>query len=501
MAESESKVVEITSFKLDVIKPLLNYMYTAQIEINVDNVQSLVQACDQFDFERLKEACEQFLQDQIEPTNCIGLFRFAKLYRLNSLMESARHCMLQNFKEVLESSTEFLELSPNELIEYIADDVLCVSNEDLVVEAVILWAKASMDERIIALDRVLERVRFPFCSSTYLCHVAMKEPLLATSTKAHAMIHEAVTFHLLPDQQLTPRVRPRKSFRDDTRLVVVGGLLKDEQENKFCWYFREESASWELLAQLPRPTWKFYSACATKEGILVTGGYHCNVKKEVWFFDCMDKKWKSLAPMTTARCKHQSVLQGADVVVVGGEDDADQLLTSVEKFDSKHRQWSLQRPMQKALSDPLVVSFGHSLYVLSGIQDDDTSSSCTQEFDCTWNRWKFRSEMPEPCRLGAAVTLGDAIYVVGGFTRSSMSYRPATDTWSVLSRPRGKHGNAPAVVWRGRVLVGGGDVLLSETVSTIEDYDPATNTWSFWKVPLKEDLSCHYMLSVDLGGL
>jgi hypothetical protein len=329
----------------------------------------------------------------------------------------------------------------------------------------------------------------------------MKDSLLTVSSKGAELLREAAACHLLPAQHLSPKATPRRAFHDEKRLVVVGGLLKDEQENKFCWYFREESMSWELLAQLPRPSWKFYSACATREGILVTGGYQNTVKREAWLFDCSDKKWKALPPLITARCKHQSVLHGSHVIVVGGEDDADQLMTSVEMFDSKRRLWLPQKPMQKALSDPLVISFGHSLYVLSGIQDDDTSSSCTQEFNPTWNRWTFRTEMPEPCRLGAAVAYGDHIYVVGGFTRNCMSYHPATDTWSILSRPRGKHGNAPAVIWGGKILVGGGDVVLSETVSTIEQYDTNEDSWSFWKVPLKEDLSCHFMLCVDLGGL
>ena len=82
-----------------------------------------------------------------------------------------------------------------------------------------------------------------------------------------------------------------------------------------------------------------------------------------------------------------------------------------------------------------------------------------------------------------------------------MMYDPATNEWRLLTGPREKHGNAPAVVWKGKILTGGGDVDTHETTSVVEEYDTLSDTWTYWTLPLKEELSCHYMLNVDLAGI
>ena len=69
--------------------------------------------------------------------------------------------------------------------------------------------------------------------------------------------------------------------------------------------------------------------------------------------------------------------------------------------------------------------------------------------------------------------------------------------WTRLSRPREGHSNAPAVVWRGCILLAGGGGGNPEA-SVVEQYDPVTDTWSNLKSELHVKLQCHDMLNVDL---
>ena len=102
---------------------------------------------------------------------------------------------------------------------------------------------------------------------------------------------------------------------------------------------------------------------------------------------------------------------------------------------------------------------------------------------------------------GAAVTLNDSIYVVGGYSRTCLKYNPATDVWTRLNQPQQKHGHAPAVVWRGSILLAAGEKA-EQKPSAIEQFDPVTNTWSDSNIAqLKESLNCHHMFNVDLYGL
>ncbi len=502
MEESTSEIVEIKGTDSETLAAIIHYIYTAEIQITTANVQNLIQACEQLQFEGLKNACESFMHQQIEPTNCIGFYKFSKLFNLRLLQTGARSVMLTKLKEVVMSG-EYKQLTVDDIIEYISDDNLKVSNEDTVFEAVVIWVKEDESSRLSLFPCIMEHVRLPYCTSTYLCHVVKESPYMTDKTCLD-YLEEAQLFHMLPDHRheiCSTRTRPRRSFYVERRLVIVGGLNKEDKENRYCWYLKEESNSWELLAQLPRPNWKFYSVCVTQNGILVTGGYHGNVKKDCWLFDTSEKKWKTISAMEDARCKHKSVVHAGTVYVVGGEDDIDRPLKTIEKLDIRARHWAPATAMMKALSDPLVISHGKFVYVLGGIAHDDTTSTTTQVFDPVWGDWKYRSDMPHPCRLGAAAALNDKIYVVGGYTKSCMSYDPRLDVWTALTVPKDKHGNAPAVVWQGRILVGGGDLHSNETSALVEAYDADSDCWSMWPIALKEKLSCHYLINVDLFGI
>ncbi len=80
-----------------------------------------------------------------------------------------------------------------------------------------------------------------------------------------------------------------------------------------------------------------------------------------------------------------------------------------------------------------------------------------------------------------------------------MSY--ALQEWKTLTPPKQKHGNAAAVVWGNSVLLAGGDVDSNQTTSVIEEYDPRADRWSFSSLSLKEELACHFLLSVNLCSL
>lgn len=502
--ESTSGKVELKGADPQILRSIIDYIYTAEITITTENAQRLLQACDQFRLDSLQEACENFILQEIEPFNCIGFYKFSKLLALKKLRHGARTEMLTKFKEIVQTSTEFKELSSDELIEYVSDDELNVETENVVFDAVVKWVEFDTSVRRYAFDAIIKHVRLPFTTSDYLCYVITQNEFVSTSDTGRKIVQEARQYHMLVDKRhemVNPRTVPRHSFSLTRRLVVLGGLMRDDRENRHCWFLNEEKSTWQLLAQMPKPNWKFYAACTLQNGIFITGGYHGNVKADCWLFDTMEKKWKSALAMASCRCKHRAVVHSDKIYVIGGEDDMDRPLTAVEKFDLRTRQWSKATDMLAGLSDPLVHSCGANIYVFGGISDGDHTSCLTQMYDPVWDQWSFKAEMPEPCRLGAGAMVNDRIYIIGGYNQACMCYTPATDSWALLSRPRERHGNAPATIWKGRILLAGGDVNSSEITTVIEEYDTEQDKWSYWKTSLKEELSCHYMLNVDLCGI
>ena len=211
------------------------------------------------------------------------------------------------------------------------------------------------------------------------------------------------------------------------------------------------------------------------------------------------KKWETMPPLITARCYHRSVSLDDCVYVVGGKDVNNTVLASVECLNAKRKQWMSRPEMPQAVFAPAVVTYNNTIFVFGGRDAQDNELCCTQAFDTTRGQWSTLSDMPEVCNVGATVTLNDCIFVVGGFRRTCLKYDPVSDNWTKLSQTRQRHGNAPAVVWRGSILVAGGGGGKPDS-SAIEQYIPLTDTWLEWKTSLDMKRVCHCMFNVDLSG-
>ncbi|KAI0239431.1 Ectoderm-neural cortex protein 1 [Lamellibrachia satsuma] len=99
LEESTSATVPLT-MKPEILTNIVDYMYTGEIELTVDNVDNLVIAGDLLQQDNVKEACENFILKQVEPANCVGFYKCVTLYRLGKLQQKARRVILSEFKTV-----------------------------------------------------------------------------------------------------------------------------------------------------------------------------------------------------------------------------------------------------------------------------------------------------------------------------------------------------------------------------------------------------------------
>ena len=77
----------------------------------------------------MKKACCDFLQSQLDPSNCIGIKDFAEIYGCVDLTRAAEKFMFRHFLQVSESE-EFEDLSKERLVDFISRDELFVKSED-----------------------------------------------------------------------------------------------------------------------------------------------------------------------------------------------------------------------------------------------------------------------------------------------------------------------------------------------------------------------------------
>jgi len=97
--ESASDPVQLTMGP-EIRTSAVDYMYTGEIELTVDNMESLVKACDVLKLDGLRAACEDSMMLLVDLANCARLHRFAALCRLAKMQKKGKELMLAGFKTV-----------------------------------------------------------------------------------------------------------------------------------------------------------------------------------------------------------------------------------------------------------------------------------------------------------------------------------------------------------------------------------------------------------------
>ena len=91
-----------------------------------------------FFFLDVKEACCEFLLNQLHPTNCLGIKSFADLHGCLELLTATNIYIESHFSEVLDCD-EFYALDHSQVYDLIASDTITVPSEEKVYESVISW--------------------------------------------------------------------------------------------------------------------------------------------------------------------------------------------------------------------------------------------------------------------------------------------------------------------------------------------------------------------------
>ncbi|XP_036377721.1 kelch-like protein 24 [Megalops cyprinoides] len=469
--ESREMLVEINGIRADAMDSFLQYVYTGRARITTDNVQFLFETSSLFQIGALRDACANFLEEQLDPCNCLGLQRFAAAHALKQLAARCRAYALQSFPEVARHE-EFLELRQDELEEYVGREELAAGREEEVFEAVMRWVYHDAEARRPALRDLLQHVRLPLLHPNYFVQTVEGDRLIQTAPECYQLLHEARRYHVLGNEMMSPRTRPRRSTGFSEVIVVVGGCERLGGFNlPYTECYDPVSGEWKSLAKLPEFTKSEYAVCALRNDILVSGG-RIN-SRDVWMYNSQLNIWIRVASLIKGRWRHKMAVLLGKVYAVGGYDGQNRL-SSVECYDSFSNRWTEVAPLKEAVSSPAVAGCVGKLFVIGGGPDDNTCSDKVQCYDPESDTWLLRANIPIAKRCITAVSLNNLIYVCGGLTKSLFCYDPAEDYWMHVVHTFSKQESCGMSVCNGKIFILGGRGESGEASDSIVCYDPAT---------------------------
>lgn len=144
--------------------------------------------------------------------------------------------------------------------------------------------------------------------------------------------------------------------------------------------------------------------------------------------------------------------------------------------------WRALAPMPLAVRGvPATATDGSRIYVMGGYASGVMASN--QIYDPTTDTWSQGAQTPEPTNYAMAAATALGIHLMGGEgTRGELSshrvYHPDTDTWSVLADIPIAIDAAATWVHEGRIYLIGGGLGGAAVSSAVYMYDPALNRWS-----------------------
>jgi hypothetical protein len=184
--------------------------------------------------------------------------------------------------------------------------------------------------------------------------------------------------------------------------------------------------------------------------ILAIGGFEGNN-----VFDVVEARrvkgsgrWRDLAPMATARANLATAEVGGLVYAIGGIGQANDLLDVVERFNPRSGRWTTSLPLPQPRGGPGAAGLGGLLYVAGGevqlTADTFEVSKSVLVYDPKQNTWRSVAPMPTARTRLRLVASGRYLYAIGGAAPPS----------------------------------GADPFELGPPLSTVERYDPRSNSWA-----------------------
>jgi N-acetylneuraminic acid mutarotase len=277
---------------------------------------------------------------------------------------------------------------------------------------------------------------------------------------------------------------PGSTFVVDGRIMMIGGAINGGSNgwaSDVVLLYDPATDVWLELPPIPAYRKTPIAGLIGNVIVVATGGGY-GPTDTTWLAS-LPETWEPAPGMPVALGEVAGGIIGNKLYVVGeGE-------SSTISYDLSTNSWGSATALD---ARPLVgnhhaaeVANG-KLYLLGGL---GSGQGKVQIFNPATDQWSLGADMPFAAGSSASALIGGQIYVAGGIVGSATTnrlarYNPASNTWTELApMPQGRNHAAAATdgsklyLFGGRGPGSGDDNNVANGFTTVQIYDPATNTW------------------------
>ena len=456
MKESKEGLIRLEDTSKIAIEELLDYLYTGHVDVTQHNAFDLLKIADFLVIPSLKEVSSRFIIQTLSSSNCLMAYYLAVNYRCIELQEKARDFIYANFTSVVEHE-DFLNLTVNEVEEWISSDEIRVRGEEDVFQAIVKWAEQNEDGEREKFFELFRHVRLIYLSRNYVFNEIFPHPLVTNDKACTAFVLDTVKDVSSGSEECFFAQAPRNCLKTTENCLIASGEKKTlcyvPSENK--WYqmagktksknmyfasayhgkvyinngpgvdypierFDPAVNSWAPLTSYSGQMSHFYAAVVYFQGSLyVIGGQkRGEVANCVHKYNADTNLWQEVAPMNVSRSSLRAVADKDTIYAIGGKAD-NQMLDVVERFDSKMNTWCRVASMLEKKLLPCVAILNARVFLFGGytsIHPPHVSSSI-EMYDPTSNMWTAIQGVSSPTRCYSVTSFKGSVYVIGIWTQ------------------------------------------------------------------------------------
>nr|XP_020451997.1 kelch-like protein 41 [Monopterus albus] len=448
--ELDSKEVVLQDLDPNIMEVIVNYMYSAEIDINESNVQDILAVANRFQIPSVFTVCVNFLQKNLSKKNCLAIYRLGLMLNCARLAMAARDYIADRF-ETIAQDEEFLELAPHELFAIIGADALNVEKEEVVFESVMRWIRKDKEKHVKSLGDAFEYIRFRLLPEKYYKEKVEKDDLIKSDpelVKKLKVIKEAFAGKLPEKKKGKDSEEGEEGtlpgYLNDTRrygmysrdlllmITDTAAVAYDGQENE-CFLAA-------MAEQIPR---NHVSLTTKKNNLYVLGGLFVDEENkenslQCYFYqlDALAAGWIALPPMPSPRCLFaMGEFENLIFAVAGKDLQSNESHDSVLCYDTEKMKWTETKKLPLKIHGHCVVSENGLVYCIGGKTDDNKATNKMFAYNHKKSEWKEVASMKIPRAMFGAVIHKGRIIVAGGvndegLTDACEAYDFGTNKWS-----------------------------------------------------------------------
>ena len=464
--ERHERVVSLHGVSTDVLKNIIGFMYTGNIELTNENVQDIFMAASMFEMIHLIGLCADHMIQEICTTNCIDLLIFGNHFACTKLTEKARVYVLEHFTDIVNDNDRLFDLDFELFEDLVASDDISVEKEEMVFEIIIKWVGKEMN-RLKYLSQLFKAVRLLLVCEDFI-HNTIKTNMLINedaSCKYYLSLYDTYKASMLlmeTDSELQAlesttsnktglNSTPRLGMFNHPMMIFSSGANSREERSLTAF---DPITFKNYVALSPHSTFDFkfkvdyFKLTVTADNrIYFLGGifyddHHFEnsgfALADVYEYRLKEIKWEKRAAMNIKRCLFSSCCHGNSIYVTGGKvtypkgDPTD----SVECYNQEYDYWGFLSPVPIKIYKHASCATSDVIFLFGGQNEADDYLDTVLRYDIPHDTWSLlTTQMLKPRAQFSAFPYNNKIYLVGGVTLHEniltvAIYEPNRNRWT-----------------------------------------------------------------------